>query len=473
MARRKLKKHLTDDQKFSRMENWLLRMGHSKDTAQKLTEKYGMYAYDLMKKAMLQPYTLKLNNGKPIGRTDATIDYLLNNELSAETIAKNVGTSVEKVEAEIAEFRKENDIPTKLPVPEEAVQEAEIKIKKIEEKAISPLQPQKQSMREVLQTIRIGNMPEFHIGTPHRSEPAHVQHPSPIVEPAQTAQPAQTAEPVQTAAPVQVEKAPEPVMDAEQQWIEQELAKMKGANGGEISFERLSKSGLTNADMQNALTEDEVKNVHAGPKSQKLARSARKIERDMGGSGRCLRGVQYATADTLGICYGNYKVDRLPHCRSNSACFSHQAWEQCGKFTVFKFKNDRANGNACLNPPPCAGAVVNFDRGKTMHGHVTISNGSNGYDCDIHQSAKSIAKGIRADGVPYGENFYISFTNDCTVTDDLARKMLHERYIRENPNAKEQTQTNTITISREVPEAVSDSIQTVNRERIFHQHDGR
>lgn len=486
MARSKLKQHLTDDQKFSRMENWLLRIGYSKDTAKALTEKYGMYAYDLMKKAMMQPYTMKLKDGKPIGKTSTTIDYLLNNEVSAEVVAQNVGIAVEKVKAEIAEFRRANDIPTKLPVPEKAVQEAEIKLKKVEEKAIEPQpstqhtapQPSTQhTTSQILKTIRIGNMPAFHISVPSKSEP--------VSEPAQTSKTAQVSEPAQISQTPQVfeaphvakvasvENTPTPEADAEQQWIEQELAKMKGTNGGEISFERLSKSGLTNADMQKALTEDEVKNVHAGPKSQKLARSARKYEHKLSGSGNCLAGVQLATADTLGVCYGNYKVDRLPRSTSNSACFSNQVWEKCGKFTVFKFKNDLENGNACLNPPPCAGAVVNFDRGKTQHGHVTISDGSNAYNSDIHQSAESIASGIRADGKAYGENFYISFTNDCTVTDDLARKMLHERYIREHPNTNEQMQTQTATLNREVQENVSDSIQMANRKKMFHQPAGR
>ena len=209
---------------------------------------------------------------------------------------------------------------------------------------------------------------------------------------------------------------------------------MKGSRGGELSFDALRRNGLTNDDMQNALTADMVQEVHAGPTSKRLAENARKREREMSGSGYCLAGVQYAAADTLGICYSNYNGPKLPGCSSNSACFSNQAWEQSGKFTVFKFKNDRENGNECLKNP-CAGAIVNFDRGKTKHGHVTISDGKGGYESDIHQSGARIASGIRADGTPYGENYYISFTNDCTVSDDLARQMLHERYIREHPNA--------------------------------------
>lgn len=383
MARRKTKRVLTDDQKFSRMEAWAKRLGFPEDTAKKMTEKYGMYGYDLMLKAMMEPSNLKFS-----GYTSSqnALHYLLGEDKNGNACADNVVTlddaarllkkDATKVKADVAEFRAANDIPTSLPVPPEAVQQTEQARERVEQR----------------------------------------------VDAAMPAQPVQTAS---------VEMA-----SGEAEWIEQELARMKGSRGGELSFSALRRNGLTNEDMQNALTPEMVQQVHAGPTSRLLAENARKRERQMGGSGNCLAGVQYATADTLGLCYGNYKVDRLPGCKSNSACFSNQVWEQCGEFTVFKFKNDRQNGNSCLNgnPPLAAGAMVNFDRGKTKHGHVTISDGKGGYDCDIHQSGARIASGIRADGTPYGDNFYISFTNDCTVSDDLARQMLHERYIREHPN---------------------------------------
>ncbi len=416
MARRRTKTVLSDDKKFSRMENWAKQQGFPDDTAKRLTEKYGMYAYDLMLKALMEPSKLNLPD---IYLSKDAIHYLLGedkngqavegNVVSTEKIASLVGKDVATVEADINEFRAAHDIPTELPAPAPEV---------------------------VAQCHEAQTRVEERVDTAASSEA-----------------------PVQTAS---TEMAP-----GEAEWIEQELARMKGGRDSELSFDTLRRNGLTNDDMQNALTPDDVKDVHAGPTSQRLAQSARKHERKMGGSGHCLAGVQYATTDTLGICYGNYRVPKLPGCSSNSACFSNQAWEQSGCFTVFKFKNDRENGNPCLKNP-CAGAIVNFDRGQTKHGHVTISDGKGGYNCDLYQTGERIASGTRADGKAYGDNFYISFTNDCTVSDDLARKMLHERYMREHPNAMENANRrspNDPTRTPVTPEQ-ADSISNINMEII-------
>ncbi len=410
---RKTKKVLTDDQKYSRMEAWAKRLGFPEDTAKRMTEKYGMFGYDLMLKAMMEPANLKFP-----GYTSSknALHYLLGedksgksapeNNVTLQDVAKLLNKDVATIEAGIAEFRTADDIPTPLPTPPEAARQAERAQTRVERR----------------------------------------------VDAAMPAQPA-----IERGA--DAEMAP-----GEAQWIEQELARMKGSRGGELSFSTLRRNGLTNEDMQNALTPDMVKDVHAGPTSQRLAKNARRRERQMSGSGKCLAGVQLAVGDSIpGFCYGNYDVQKLPGCSSNSACFSNQAWEQCGQFTVFKFKNDRQNGNACLNgnPPLAAGAMVNFERGRTKHGHVTISDGNGGYDCDIHQSGARIASGIRADGTPYGDNYYISFTNDCTVSDELARQMLHERYLREHPEAERQLPRRSNNTMRVTPEQ-SDSIGNVN-----------
>lgn len=418
MTRRNTKRVLTDDQKFNRMETWAKQLGFPEDTAKKMTEKYGMYGYDLMLKALMEPTNLKLPG---CTKTKDALHYLLGedskgnpvptNVVTTERVAQIVHKDVATVETEINNFRATNDIPTPLPEPAPEV-----------------IQQNNQAQARVENRVDATTSTEVAIEQTDHTEMA----------------------------------------PGEAEWIEQELARMKGGNNSELSFDTLRRNGLTNEDMQNALTPEMVQEVHAGPNSQRLARNARKHEHNMSGSGNCLAGVQLAAADTLNICYANYNVPKIPGCKSNSACFSNQAWEQSGKFTVFKFKNDCENGNACLNgePPLAAGAIVNFDRGQTKHGHVTISDGKGGYDCDIHQSGARISSGIRADGKHYGENYYISFTNDCTVSDDLARQMLHERYICEHPNAlaNDNTHAPTTPSRRSLPisQEQSDSISNIN-----------
>lgn len=411
MAKRKLKKALSDDQKIARIEQWSVQLGLPKETAKQLTEKYGMYAYDLMAETMMRPATMKIKDGKSAGSSKATAQYLVEQTISPEVIAQITKTNVDTIKKDLAEFQTEQQTatPTQL-------------------------------------TIDIAQLIANHNKAQNQFDNKVDKNTTTIDAPQQTAIPQSEAE-----------------------WIEKELTKMKKGKTGELSFAEMQKMGITDQDMQNALTEDQIKEVHAGPVSKKLAKSAQKIEKQMSGSGLCLSGVQYATADTLGICYGNYKVERLKGSTSNSACFSHQAWEQSGKFQVFKFKNDIENGNPCLrDPQPCEGAIINFDRGQTMHGHVTISKGCKndknlGWDCDIHQQADRIASGVRADGKQYGENFYLSFTNDCTVSDDLARKMLHERYVRENPQA---SQTMVDIKATSITQAQQDSIQQLNVEKL-------
>lgn len=423
----KTKKVLSDDAKYSRMENWLVKSGFPKDKVKELVSKYGMYAYDLMLAAQMKPYQLALKDGKPVGNTKRTIDYILNNEVSLDDLAKITKVDAATMKSEIATFNNEKSVPTVLPEPPTEVIE-------------------QQQRNQIYVEQRIDANAE-------------------ISSVAQEQRQTQT----QTAS---IEMVP-----GEEEWIEQELARMKGGKNREISFETLLRNGLTNEDMQNALTTDMVQEVRAGPKSLKLAENAERRERMMSGSGYCLSGVQYAMSDTIsGFCYGNYPVSKRPGCSHNSACYSNQVWEQSGEFCVFKFKNDLENGNDCLdNPPPCGGAVVNFDAGeKTVDGHVCVSDGKGGYNCDIHQSASHIASGRRSDGAAYGDNFYISFTKDCTVSDELARKMLHERYMREHPNALIQNNEYTSTAtSSQVTKEKTDSVTNVNAPFIYNIINGR
>lgn len=384
-AKRKTKAVLTDEAKYSRMEDWAKQRKFPEDTAKKIAEKYGMYGYDLMLKALMSPSSLNLPDCRT---TDAALHYLLGedkrgnpapeNTVSIEQLSKIIGKDAAKIEADINNFRTANDIPTQLPVPEQAVQEV------------------KQAQERV----------ENRIDTAH---------------------------------PTSQQKTTTEITVTEAQWIEQELARMKGDKDRELSFDTLRRNGLTNEDMQKALTPDMVKEVHAGPTSQNLAENAPKIDRSMQGNGNCLAAVQYNTCrrDTTEIQYATVAPARLPGNKGNAAANCQLAWENSGKFTVFKFQTDHKN--TCLyDPPPCAGSIVNYEQGcaLTKDGHVAISDGKGTYYCDFAQNAERFAKGYRRAGQPYGD-FYISFTNDCTVSDELARQMLHERYIRENPHAAE------------------------------------
>ena len=208
--------------------------------------------------------------------------------------------------------------------------------------------------------------------------------------------------------------------------IDYDFAQMKGDKNGEFSFADLEKMGITPEEVSKYITPEDIAQIHTSSTSSKLAYNAKKYERNMSGSGRCLAGVQLSVRDTLGTQqYKEYpKVEKLKGSTSNSACYSDQAWEQLD-FVVLRMQNDTKNGNPCLKNV-CAGGIVNFDRGQTKHGHVCVSGGNGYYYCDIKQSSSSIASGKRIDGARYGD-FCISYPKDCTLSDELVKKILKER----------------------------------------------
>jgi hypothetical protein len=211
---------------------------------------------------------------------------------------------------------------------------------------------------------------------------------------------------------------------------------MKGDKDTELSFADLEKLGITADEIAKYISPEDLAEIHSGKTCNELVKRAKKVEIDRQGSGYCLAAVQDSlryvsnlrdTTITKHTCYP--RTTKLKGSSSNSACFTHEATEQLG-CVVFKMKSDPNNGNPCLENV-CAGAIVNYDAGPyTIHGHTCISGGDDGYYySDVRQNASTIASGCQCGKgtAKYGENFYVSYPKDCTLSDDLVKKILKER----------------------------------------------
>ena len=97
IRRSTVKKELSEDAKKAKMEQWAVRLGLPKNTAQKMLDKYGPYAYQMMEKAIVEPMNIKpIVNGK-FRSSAGCVRYFVNNTLSDEQISKITGTSVSEI----------------------------------------------------------------------------------------------------------------------------------------------------------------------------------------------------------------------------------------------------------------------------------------------------------------------------------------------------------------------------------------
>lgn len=104
-TRRRVSRALSEDAKKAKMEQWAVRVNLPKETAQKLLEKYGPYAYNIMKDAMLEPTSLMRKAGKRITTSKNAIKYFLETDLDTSQLAKIVNENELKVQRNLADYQ--------------------------------------------------------------------------------------------------------------------------------------------------------------------------------------------------------------------------------------------------------------------------------------------------------------------------------------------------------------------------------
>ena len=377
MTNQSTKKVLTNDAKRARMINWLTSIKVDTKKVDQLIEKYGIdYSYQLVLDSMVKPYELAGKLGTQPQSSSKMVNYILDTDISADKLGKALGVAPEQIEQKLQTNKNEPYSPTELP----AVSEDTNAQKRIENTV---------DQRSTNNGQQQGTL----LGSDELSK-ASVN-----------------------------------------MTVEQQFADIKGDKDGELSFTDLEKYGITPEEIAKYISPEDLAEIHSGKTCNELIKRAKKVEIDREGSGYCLAAVQDSlryvsnlrdTTITKHTCYP--KTTKLTGSSSNSACFTHEATEQLG-CAVFKMKNDPINGNPCLHQV-CAGAIVNYDAGPaTIHGHTCISGGNGFYYSDTRQQASTIASGRQRGGksAVYGDSFYVSYPKDCTLSDDLVKKILKER----------------------------------------------
>ncbi len=99
-----------------RIDQWMAHLGKA-DQAQTLVDKYGLdVAYAICQQSMLQPANMKdITGGTMLGSRDA-VQYFLDNDVSADNLAKIPGLNAEIVEASLQSVRPEPEIEKVEPV---------------------------------------------------------------------------------------------------------------------------------------------------------------------------------------------------------------------------------------------------------------------------------------------------------------------------------------------------------------------
>ena len=361
------KKALQDDAKRSKMINWFKTVKVDPQKIDGLIEKYGIdYSYKLILDAMIKPYDLAKDLEITPRSSAKIINYILETDLSTKQLANALDASLVDVTKTLNTNKSEPYIPT--PIPEVSINNEE-KQKRLEAAVDDAYQHNNLGLR---------------------------------------------ATPLPSKASVNLT-------------VSEQFAEIKGNKKEELSFADLEKHGITPEEIAKYLSPEDIAEIHAGKTSRDLLKSTKRQADAMDGSGYCLSALQRAALDSIPDYRGYPRTDRIRGESSNSACFCHQAWEKCD-FAVFQMKNDYTNGNPCLKEV-CAGGIVNFEGGpNTKHGHVCVSGDNGYYYCDVVQSEATIASGRRgSDRSRYGENFYISYPKDCTLSDELVQKILRQR----------------------------------------------
>lgn len=103
--RRRTNRVLSADAQKANMEQWAVRVGLPKEIAQEMLEKYGPYAYKIMKEAMQGPTDLMRKAGQRPKSSKNAIKFFAESEIDTAQLAKVVGENELKVQNKLADYQ--------------------------------------------------------------------------------------------------------------------------------------------------------------------------------------------------------------------------------------------------------------------------------------------------------------------------------------------------------------------------------
>ena len=103
-SRSGVRRELSDEAKLARLRQWEKEFKLNSDDINKLIEKYGPYAYDVVRLARAEPANVAKRINQPFRNSNNTIHYFAENEMTTATLAKAINKNEMKVEAGLAQY---------------------------------------------------------------------------------------------------------------------------------------------------------------------------------------------------------------------------------------------------------------------------------------------------------------------------------------------------------------------------------
>ena len=99
-----VRRELSDEAKLARLRQWEKQYKLNSEDINKLIEKYGPYAYDVVRLARAEPANVAKRINQPFRNSNNTIHYFAENEMTTATLAKAIKKSEMQVEAGLAQY---------------------------------------------------------------------------------------------------------------------------------------------------------------------------------------------------------------------------------------------------------------------------------------------------------------------------------------------------------------------------------
>jgi len=103
-SRSGVRRELSDEAKLARLRQWEKEFKLNSDDINKLIEKYGPYAYDVVRLARAEPANVAKRINQPFRNSNNTIHYFAETEIDTATLAKAINKNEMKVEAGLAQY---------------------------------------------------------------------------------------------------------------------------------------------------------------------------------------------------------------------------------------------------------------------------------------------------------------------------------------------------------------------------------
>ena len=425
MTKRKVAQEMSEGRKIALAKQYILRLGlDAEDIMPKLQAKMGGMAYDFVKEACMHPGYLVNRTGEPFQKSKDLIATYANENVSDERIAKALGARTDK------------EITTKIV----SIQAAALRYnaaKESEELKPAELSNLRQEADQKHQQaiLRMNQRTDIQPAkiTPTYTIPT-------FTAPEAIAPWQKPAEPTTKAIePTDGENLMSPEARARQKAQEQ-LAAMKNGRTGEISLDELNNQGVTPADMQCAVTKENMTEIHAGPQAQALGKKAQQIDAQRHTVGRCAGAAGDSIRITTGYDYHadaegtvKYRIGRKTKYSTGNGTTQTRAIRKAEEFYAFDFSSDKQNGNPEIAGLKEPGTYIGWEAkadARQPLGHAAIMGPDGKWHCDITQTSEYMSSAQPAKRYQ-SDTYTIAFLGDCTASDKLAEEMLYQKYLRE------------------------------------------